>query len=147
MISYNYGAKEHKRVYRFIHLSLAIITGIMAVGTLGCELFPQQLLQLFNDDPALLEGGVSALRIIAVGFLFSGVSVVYAGVFEALGKGRESLLISLIRQVIVLIPLSYLLSLIWGAAGVWLAFPIAELCGCLMSWYLNKTAVKTALQA
>lgn len=147
LISYNYGAKEHKRVYRFIHLSLAIITGIMAVGTLGCELFPQQLLQLFNDDPALLEGGVSALRIIALGFLFSGVSVVYAGVFEALGKGRESLLISLIRQVIVLIPLSYLLSLIWGAAGVWLAFPIAELCGCLMSWYLNKTAVKTALQA
>lgn len=147
LISYNYGARENKRVYRFIHLSLAIVTGIMAVGTLGCELFPQQILRLFNDDAALLEGGVSALRIIALGFLFSGVSVVYAGVFEALGKGRESLLISLIRQVIVLIPLSYLLSLIWGAAGVWLAFPIAELCGCLTSWYLNKTAVKTALQA
>lgn len=147
LISYNYGARENKRVYRFIHLSLAIVTGIMAVGTLGCELFPQQILRLFNDDAALLEGGVSALRIIALGFLFSGVSVVYAGVFEALGKGRESLLISLIRQVIVLIPLSYLLSLLWGAAGVWLAFPIAELCGCLTSWYLNKTAVKTALQA
>lgn len=147
LISYNYGARENKRVYRFIHLSLGIITGIMAIGTLGCELFPQQILRLFNDDPALLEGGVSALRIIALGFLFSGVSVVYAGVFEALGKGRESLLISLIRQVIVLIPLSYLLSLVWGAAGVWLAFPIAELCGCLMSWYLNETAVKTALQA
>ena len=126
IVGYNYGAHESKRMFQAIHLSLILAAILMAIGTVGALVFPEQILSLFDADASLMESGVTALRIISLGFLVSTFSIVYAGTFEALGKGRESLAISLLRQFIITIVLSYILAAIFGGNGIWAAFPIAE---------------------
>ena len=91
-------------------------------------LIPEQIFALFDADSELMKAGVTALRIISLGFLVSSVGVIYSGTFEAIGNGRNSLIISLLRQFVITIPLSFLLSKVWGPSGVWLSFPAGELC-------------------
>ena len=126
IVGYNYSAGEHKRVHQAIRYSILLVGAIMLLGTLGAEVFPQAILRLFDADEALMSASIPALRIIAIGFIPSAVSVVIAGTFEALGRGGSSLAISLLRQLVIVIPLGFLLSRFWGAAGIWIAFPIAE---------------------
>ena len=84
------------------------------------------VLGIFDADDILVSSGSVALRLIGPGFILSSVAVVASGVYESLGKGRTSLMISLMRQVIFMIPLSYLLSRFMGPRGVWISFPISE---------------------
>lgn len=126
IVGYNYGAHETKRMFQAIHLSLLFAAILMALGTVAALVFPEQILSLFDADASLMESGVTALRIISLGFLVSTFSIVYSGTFEALGKGKESLAISLLRQFIITIALSYLLSAPFGVNGIWASFPIAE---------------------
>ena len=123
---YNYGAGEKERLHKIIRCSMLLVVAIMTAGTLAALVFPQQIFAVFIDDPALIGPGSVALRIISLGFIVSTVSVVYAGLFEALGCGKKSLLISLIRQIVIIIPLGFILSRIWGPVGIWVCFPIAE---------------------
>lgn len=123
---YNYSAGEHKRVHLAIRYSIYLVGAIMVLGTLGAEVFPHAILRLFDADADLMNACVPALRIIAIGFIPSAISVVIAGTFEALGKGGSSLTITLLRQLVIVIPLGWLLSRFWGAAGIWISFPIAE---------------------
>lgn len=126
IVGYNYGAGEIKRMNQSIHYSLLLTAILMALGTVAALAFPVQILSLFDADSALMESGVTALRIISLGFLISTFSIVYCGTFEALGKGKESLIISLLRQFIITIVLSYIFSGIFGVNGIWASFPIAE---------------------
>lgn len=126
IVGYNYGAGEIKRMNQSIHYSLLLTAILMALGTVAALAFPVQILSLFDADSALMESGVTALRIISLGFLISTFSIVYCGTFEALGKGKESLIISLLRQFIITIVLSYILSGFFGVNGIWASFPIAE---------------------
>lgn len=126
IISYNYGAGEHQRVKKTVLCSLVIVALIAAFGTVIALGFPGPVLSLFNSDAELLEKGIPALQIIGTGFLISTVSVVACGVFEAMGKGHLSLVLSLLRQLAVLVPVAWVLSRFLGANGIWLAFPIAE---------------------
>ena len=127
IIGYNYGAKSYRRVKQAIGFSLLLVALISAVGTILAVFFPQQILQLFDPDPVLLQEGSKALFLIGPSFLISTVSVVVCGVLEALGEGKKSLSISLFRQLLFLVPLGWLLSNYMGATGIWIAFPIAEL--------------------
>ena len=127
IIGYNYGAGNYARVRRTVRFSLLLVAGISAVGTVLAVFFPGPILSLFDAEPQLLREGSFALQVIGPGFLLSTVSIVTCGVFEALGQGRNSLRISLMRQLILLVPVGWLLSRFWGAAGIWVAFPIAEL--------------------
>ena len=115
LIGYNYGAREEKRVKQIYRFALALIMGIMAVGMLLCLCIPT------------LRLGMTALRLISLGFVVSSVSVTFSGVLEGLGKGIPSFFISLSRYVVVIIPAAWLLSRSLGADGVFLAFGIAEL--------------------
>lgn len=126
IVGYNYGAHETKRMYQAIHLSLLFAAVLMLLGTVAALAFPEQILSLFDADASLMESGVAALRIISLGFLVSTFSIVYSGTFEALGRGKESLAVSLLRQFIITIVLSYILAGIFGVNGVWASFPIAE---------------------
>ena len=127
IISYNYGAGEKERVRHTVRWSLAIVGCILALGT-GLALgLPEQILKLFEADAKLLEAGVPALRIIGVSLILSALATVACGVFEALGRGKTSLILSLLRQLVILVPVGWVLSLFLGAAGIWLAFPIAEI--------------------
>ena len=91
-----------------------------------------------------MDAGVPALRIICLGFFISSIGVIYAGAFYALGNGRASLIISLLRQFVVSIPLSSMLSHFFGPVGVWIAFPAGEFCAAVVAFFLLKTYKKGA---
>ena len=126
IIGYNYGAKEHKRVKQIYYLVLAMNAGIMLIGTFICLLIPDQLMRMFTNTEKTIRVGEMALRIISAGFIVSAVSITASGALEGLGKGMASLIISLCRYIILIIPAAFLLNLLVGAAGVWHAFWIAE---------------------
>lgn len=140
LIGYNYGAREYKRVRRIYRTSLSLIVAIMAFGTLLCQVFPSQLIGLFTTNSSTIEAGATALRIISAGFIISSVSVTSCGALEGLGMGMPSLLISLSRYVIVIIPAAFLLSHMTGAVGVWHAFWITELLTGIISYFVYRKA-------
>lgn len=127
IIGYNYGAHQYKRVQQTIKFSLLLVTVISMIGTILAVFFPAPILTLFDAEPQLLEEGIWALKIIGPSFLLSAIAVVTCGVLEALGQGRNSLIISMMRQLILIVPAGWLLSRCWGVMGIWIAFPIAEL--------------------
>jgi putative MATE family efflux protein len=126
LIGYNYGAGENKRVRQIYKIVLCMSGIIMVLGTVICLLIPGQLIGLFTHTEATIQTGETALRIIGTGFIVSAVSVTSSGALEGLGKGTPSLLISLCRYVVVIIPTAFLLSRLFGAVGVWNAFWITE---------------------
>lgn len=127
LVGYNYGAGEYRRVRRIYTTSLTLIAAIMAAGTVLCLLFPQSLMGLFTDNRETLAIGAAALRIISLGFVVSAVSVTASGTLEGLSQGMPSLVISLCRYILVIIPAAFVLSRVCGACGVWYAFVISEL--------------------
>lgn len=138
IVGYNYGAGEKKRVRLSIRYSLFCAFGIMFLGTLLSLLIPSQIFALFDADAALSKAGVLALRIISAGFLVSSIGIIYAGAFEGLGKGKQSLLISLLRQFLITIPAAFLLSRVLGPVGVWISFPAGEIIAAIVSFFLLK---------
>ena len=122
VIGFNYGAREYNRVKKIYKIVLRMSAGIMLAGTLICFIIPDVLIGLFTTNPETIEAGKTALRIISIGFLVSSVSITSSGALEGLGKGVQSLIISLSRYIVVIIPAAFLLSRVLGAAGVWHAF-------------------------
>lgn len=140
VIGFNYGAGEHKRVSQIYNLVLGMNGIIMLTGTIICLLIPGKLMSLFTQSPDTIHAGETALRIISAGFLVSAVSVTSCGALEGLGKGTPSLIISLCRYVIIIIPAAFLLSLIWGPLGVWNAFWVAEAATAAISFIVYRKA-------
>lgn len=145
IIAYNYGAGKRDRVIKTIKTSVYYAVGIMFVGLLIMELFPAQLLSMFNATPELIAVGVPALRIICLSFLFAGYCIVVGSSFQALGNGVYSMIVSIARQLVVLLPVAYLLSLSGNITNIWFAFPIAELMSVAMSsyflWRINQKII------
>ena len=127
IIAYNYGAGKRERVIKTIRSSVFFGVGIMLVGLLVMELFPAQLIGLFNATDELLIVGVPALRIICLSFVFAGFCIVAGSTFQALGNGVYSMIVSVTRQLCVLLPVAKLLSLSGNVNLIWWAFPFAEL--------------------
>lgn len=127
IIAYNFGAKERNRLIKTVKLSIAYAVGIMIVGFLVFQLFPASLFALFDASETMLSIGVPALRAISFSFLFAGFCIVCGSLFQALGNGVYSMMVSIARQLVVLLPTAYLLSLSGKVQYVWWAFPIAEL--------------------
>lgn len=127
IIAYNFGAGSRERVVKTIKSSIAYAVGIMLVGLAVMEAFPAQLIGLFNASPELLEIGVPALRIICLSFCFAGYCIVVGSVFQALGNGVYSMIVSIARQLCVLLPVAWLFSLSGNVDLIWWSFPIAEL--------------------
>lgn len=138
IIGFNYGAGKTDRVRKTIQYSLISAAFIMLLGTVAALGFPTQILGMFDAEDALLIAGIPALRIISLGFIISSIGIIYAGTFEALGKGTESLIVSLLRQFVITIPLSFVLSRFLGVNGIWMAFPISEVCGSIVAFFLLK---------
>lgn len=126
LISYNYGAREHKRVKNIYKVSLFMIAAIMGLGTVLCWTMPEKLIGLFTTSGETIVEGAKALKIISAGFVVSAVSVTSSGALEGLGMGMPSLVISLLRYVLVIIPAAFVLSRFAGASGIWHAFWITE---------------------
>ena len=126
IVAYNYGARKRSRITGTVKLAAAYAVSIMALGTLLFELFPRTLLRIFNASPHMIDIGVPALRIIAIHFMVAGVCIILNSSFQALGKAFYSMIVSIMRQIVVLLPAAYLLSLTGNLNMVWFAFPIAE---------------------
>ena len=138
IVSYNYGARQKHRMHSTIRWSLTLTAAIMALGTLIAWLLPEQIMALFDADSAMVAIGVPMLRITSLGFLVSTFGTVLAGCFEALGKGMQSLAVSLIRQLVVIPPLALVLSRFWELNGVWASFPVAETLAALAAVVLYR---------
>ena len=138
IIAYNLGAKQKKRMFDTIKLAMIYATGMMIIGVIFFETIPQTLLGFFNASEAMIKIGTPALRIIAMHFIFAGFSIVCSATFQAVGKGTYSLLTSLIRQLLVLLPCAYVLSLTGNLDLIWLCFPIAEIFSAVTSFILMK---------
>lgn len=126
IIAFNYGAQNRKRMVKTIKVSLITAFCLLFVGFACFEFIPQVLLGMFSASDDMLKIGVPALRIIGVHFLIAWFCIIVGTVFQALGKAVFSMIVSIMRQLVVLIPAAYILSKLDGLHAVWWAFPIAE---------------------
>ena len=144
LIGYNYGAGEYSRV-RSLYTATLVSSGIiMAMGTVICLLWGQPLMALFAEQDATIRAGGHALQIICAGFLVSAVSITSSGALEGLGKGVQSLVISLCRYVVVILPAALLLCRLWGADQVWHAFWITEVVTAVIAFWVYRRTVQGA---
>ena len=127
IIAFNYGARKPERITKTLKIASCAALSLMTAGLLVFQLIPQVLLNLFNPSPAFMEMGCVALRTISWCFPVAAVCIVLGASFQALGNGIYSTIVSICRQMLVLLPVAYLLSLSGNVNLVWLAFPIAEL--------------------
>lgn len=146
LVGYNYGAGEHKRVEKIYHTTLKLTVLIMALGMTLSWIIPSQLIGLFTANPETIKIGVTALHIISFGFIISAVSVTSSGALEGLGMGNPSLMISLLRYVIVIIPTAFVLSRFMGATGVWMAFAVAEFVTGIISYFIYQKYAKKTIE-
>lgn len=132
IIAYNYGAQKPKRITQVIRLSIYIATGIMLVGLILFQMIPATFMAMFDASEHMLEIGVPALRIISLSFLFAGYNIICSSVYQALGNGIYSLIVSAARQLFIILPAAYLFGKLFGLHMVWWAFPLAEIISVIM---------------
>ena len=145
IIAYNLGAKKKERMVKTIKLSVLYATGLMALGLFVMQVFPKELLNIFDASPDMLAIGIPALRIISLHFLLAGFCIIVTSVFQAVGKGLISMFISIARQLVVLLPTAYLLSLLGNVNYVWFAFFIAECFSLMLCIIYLRKVYKTVL--
>ena len=145
IIAYNYGAGQRKRMLKTIKLSMLVAFCLTFIGFLCFEGIPQILLSLFNASDDMLAIGIPALRIIGIHYLIAWFCIVSGTVFQALGKAFFSMIVSIMRQLFVLIPVAYILAKLGGLHVVWWSFPIAEVISLMVSSFflvrINRTII------
>ena len=142
IIAYNYGAQKPERIHKTIRLGMVYAVAIMVIGLLVFQLIPKELLLMFDASDAMLEIGAPALRIMSLAFVFAGIGIVSGSACQAFGYSVYSMLISIARQIVVLIPAAYLLSLTGVLRSIWFAFPIAEIFSLILSLFFLRTTLK-----
>lgn len=140
IIAYNYGARKPDRIMQVIKLAMTYALCIMIVAVLVFQFLPDRLLGIFQASEDMLAIGIPALRTLSWSFLFGGVTIVLSSVFQALGRGIQSMLISIFRQLLIVLPLAFLLSRTGNLNLVWWAFPVSDVLALIFAAYLlNRT--------
>jgi len=145
VLAYNYGARKRERILEALRFGITLAFSIMLVGTLIFEAIPGVLLGFFNASEDMLALGEPALRIIAVHFPIAGISIALSSVFQAFAKSIYSLIISVARQLVVLVPVAWLLAQTGNVNMVWLAYPIAEIVSVICSIFFFKKVKKEVI--
>lgn len=145
IIAYNYGAKKKDRMIKTIKLSVTYAVSMMIIGLIVFQLFPAKLLSIFDASENMLSIGTVALRIISIHFIFAGFCIIVGSVFQALGNGVLSLIISAARQLVVILPAAYILGTCFGLNAVWFAFPLAEIVSLILSTIFLRHTYKTKI--
>jgi putative MATE family efflux protein len=146
IIAFNYGARHKERIVKTIKLSLIYAGCIMSAGLLLFQLIPGQMLLLFNATPDMLAIGVTAFRIMSTIYIFSGFCIICVSVLQAMGNAMQGLFVVSARQLLVLLPVAWLLSLTGSLDAVWLSFPIAEIVSLAVSIFFIKRMFDTKLR-
>lgn len=147
IVAYNYGARNKKRIYQALKLGVVIAVGIMLIGMMVFQLFPATLLGLFGASDNMLQIGIPALRTISLSFTFAGFCIVSSSIFQALGNGVYSLIMSIARQLVVILPVAFIFAKIFGLDMVWFAYPIAEIVSVAICIVLLKRILKLKVKS
>ncbi len=145
IVAYNYGARNRERVIETIKYAMIYAVALMLIGFVLFETIPGPLLRFYDASPEMLAIGIPALRIIALTFLLAGACIMMGSSFQALGNGVYSMIVSIMRQMVVLLPAAYLLSLTGKLVAVWWSFPIAELMSLAVSLFFMRKIIKEKL--
>ena len=145
IVAYNYGARNKARVLETVKYAAIYAIGIMLIGLILFETIPGPLLKFYDASPEMLAIGIPALRIIATHFLIAGAAIMMSSSFQALGNGVYSMIVSILRQMVALLPAAYLLSLTGNLNMVWWAFPIAEVVSFLTCCFFMRKIVREKL--
>ena len=138
IVGYNYGAGNRERIVKAIKLAGCYAFGIMTVGAAIFFLFPDKLLLMFDASPDMLEIGIPALRTICISFMGASIGITLSSAFQAMGKGIYSLSMSACRQLVVILPVAWILGKLWGLSAVWFAFLIAEVASLALALILYR---------
>ena len=146
IVAYNYGAARKDRIMKTIRSSVTAAGAIMLAGLAIFQIFPEQLLYLFDASEHMMGIGVPALRIISLSFLFAGYCIVIGSVFQALGNGVYSLITSAARQLVCILPAAWLFASVFGLHAVWYAFPLAEIISVVLTTLLFRRIYQKKIQ-
>ena len=150
IIAYNYGARNRRRMMEAVKMAVLFAASYILLGLLAFTLIPGPLLKIFNASEEMLRVGIPAIRIIGSTFLFAGVCIAMGSVFQALGYGTYSMIVSFARQLVVLLPSAYLLARLGLNTGtdwlVWLSFPIAEIASLITTLILFRRLYKNVIE-
>ncbi len=143
IVGYNYGAEKYDRMFRCMWLTIAVATGILLVGWALSMLFPREIARIFTTDPTLLELAARGIQLDMLVFFVVGSQAVITNFFQCIGKVKISIFLSLSRQLLVLMPLAYILPLWWQLDGVWYSMPASDFASFAMTipilmWYMKK---------
>ena len=145
IIAYNYGAKNKERITQTMRFSIMLAFIITFLSTAVFLIFPAELLGFFNPSQEMLEIGVPALRILALNFLIAGIAITFSGIFQAFGNGMFSMILSIVRQLVVIVPVAFLLAQTGKLINVWWAIPLAEIVGLIVSSFFMVKIKKNIL--
>ena len=146
IIAYNYGARKPDRIKETFKIAVMYAVAIMMVGILIFELLPELLLKVFNASDNLYAIGTVALRLIAIHFVFAGYDIVCSSFMQALGHGVKSLIVSIVRQLLFLLPAAYIFAHIFGLNAVWLSFPVAEIASLILCTIFTGKIFRTEIE-
>ena len=132
IIAYNYGAKQYNRARKTLLISIAVSTLILSVGLLVIKLWPKQLVSIFTNDSDLLKLAVNGMSVYSITLPILGICILGTMYFQSIGSAKKSMLLSLLRQVIILIPVIFVAPKIYGLKGVWISQPIADIISTLI---------------
>lgn len=138
IMGYNYGAGNRKRLLETLNYSMIICAAINLAGTFIFWIFPREILLLFKASDEMMTLGISALKIISISFIFGSICFIFACFLQAIGKGMASLVITLLRQLIIILPAAFVMGKLWGLNGVWASFIAAEFLTCIFSLIIFK---------
>jgi len=143
IVGYNFGAERYDRMFRCLWLSIAAATAILLVGWALSMLFPHEIARIFTTDPTLIAMSARGIKLDMLVFFVVGSQAVITNFFQCIGKVKISIFLSLSRQLFVLLPLAYLLPLVWGLDGVWYSMPMSDFASFSMTipilwWYMKK---------
>lgn len=147
IMGYNFGARNKKRLMHTLRLATLIALGIMVAGLLLFQFGASYLLMMFNASEEMMEIGVSALRTISLCFPAAALGIAFSNFFQAIGEGKNSLFISVMRQLVILLPCAWLISRLGTLNQVWLAFPIAEVISCFISVLLLRSTFRRRIDS
>lgn len=146
IVGYNYGAKNYERMRRTIRIFITYAVTIMSIGIIIFMFFGNQIFKIYGAEEGIVDIGITALRILSLGFIFAGISLVLSSVFQAIGKGVYSLIIFALRQLVINIPIIYLLQKVIDLDMVWYTFVVSEFITMIVSYVLYKKEIKKLVQ-
>ena len=146
IVAYNYGARKPDRLVKTVKLSIMYAICMMIIGFLIFQIIPAQLLHIFNASENMLAIGIPALRIISISFLIAGFCIIASSLFQALGHGLLSLIVSIMRQLVVLLPAAYILAQFGNVNYVWWAFPMAEIASIIFCSFFLRYIYKKEIK-